>query len=84
MPPKAPVTTPLTAATTLGTSGDTSIGDTDLQLVTVRQLQEMVNQLQSNNKVLKDRINGIGAAKVKLPSIKQFLGKKLKLKGFLT
>jgi len=27
MPPKAPVTTPLTAATTLG--GDTSMADTD-------------------------------------------------------
>ena len=35
MPLKAPVITPLTAATTLGTSGDTSIKDTDLQLITV-------------------------------------------------
>ena len=43
----------------------------------------MVNQLQGNNRVLKERINGIGAAKVKLPLIKRFLGKKLKLKGFL-
>jgi hypothetical protein len=30
MPPKALVTMPLTAATTLGISGDTSIADTDL------------------------------------------------------
>jgi hypothetical protein len=30
MPLKALVTTPLTAATTLGISGDTSIRDTDL------------------------------------------------------
>ena len=30
MPPKALVTTPLTAVTTLGLSGDTSIVDTDL------------------------------------------------------
>ena len=43
MPLKAPVTTPLKApaiilsiaATTLGTSGDTSIVDTDLQLIMV-------------------------------------------------
>jgi len=35
MPPKAPVITALTAATTLGTSRDTSIRDTDLQLVTI-------------------------------------------------
>jgi hypothetical protein len=35
MLPKAPVTTLLTAATTLGTSGDTSIRDTSLQPVTI-------------------------------------------------
>ena len=84
MPPKAPVMLMPIAATTLSTSGDTSIGDTDSQLVIVRQLQEIVDQLQGNNRVLKERINSIGAAKVKLPSIKRFLGKKLKLKGFLT
>jgi len=32
---------------------------------------------------LKQRINGIGAVKVKLLSIKRFLGERLKLKGFL-
>jgi len=36
-----------------------------------------------NNAVLKTRINGIGVVKVKLPSIKRFLGERLKLKGFL-
>ena len=35
MPPKALVTTPLTVATTLGTSGDTSIRDIDSQLVII-------------------------------------------------
>jgi hypothetical protein len=35
MPPKAPVITLLTAVTTLGTSGDTSIRDTNSQLVTI-------------------------------------------------
>ena len=35
MPLKALATTLLTAVTTLGTSGDTSIRDTDLQLVTI-------------------------------------------------
>ena len=84
MPPKAPVTTPSTAATTLGSGGDTSIADTDSQIVTRGQLQEMVDRLQDNNRILKERINGIGAAKVKLPLIKRFSGEKLKLKGFLT
>ena len=82
MPPKAPVITPLTAATTLG--GDTSMADIDSQLITQGQLQEMVNYLQDNNRILKERINRIGVVKVKLPLIKWFIGEKLKLKGFLT
>ena len=82
MPPKAPVTTPLMAAIMSG--NDTSIADTDSQLITRGQLQEIVDYLQDNNRILKERINGIGAVKVKLPLIKRFLGEKLKLKGFLT
>ena len=35
MPPKVLVTTPSTAATTLGSGGDTSIRNTDSQLVIV-------------------------------------------------
>ena len=35
MLPKAPVITPSIVATTLGLGGDTSIRDTDLQLVTI-------------------------------------------------
>jgi hypothetical protein len=38
MPPKAPVTMPSTAATTLRLGNDTSIEDTNLQLVTRGQL----------------------------------------------
>ena len=38
IPLKALVMTLLTAVTTLGTSGDNSIRDTNLQLFTVRQL----------------------------------------------
>jgi len=44
----------------------------------------MVNYLQDNNRILKERINRIRVVKVKLPLIKRFLGEKLKLKGFLT
>ena len=82
MPPRAPVITTSTAATTLG-PGDTSMDNRDSQVVTRGQLQEMVNYLQDNNRILKERINRIRVAKVKLPSIKRFLGEKLKLKGFL-
>ena len=80
---KALVITPSIVAITLGLEGDTSIRDTNSQLVTVGQLQEIVNQLTDNNQILKDQINRIGAAKVKLLSTGQFLGEKLKLKGFL-
>ena len=80
---KAPVITLLTAVITLGTSKDVSMSNTSLQLVTVGQLQEMVNQLTENNIILKSRINGIGATKVKLLLVKRFLGDKVKLKGFL-
>jgi len=38
MPLKAATTTPLTAAITLGLGNDTSIADTNLQLVIVGQL----------------------------------------------
>jgi len=72
-----------TKATTLG-PGNTSIDNRDSQVVTQDQLQEIVNYLQDNNRILKERINKIRAAKIKLPSIKQFSGEKLKLKGFLT
>ena len=52
-------------------------------MVTQSQLQEIVNHLQDNSRILKEHINRIKVAKIKLPSIKQFLGEKLKLKGFL-
>ena len=60
---------PLMAATTLGL-GDTSMADIDLQVVIRGQLQEMVNRLLDNSRILKERINGIGVVKVKLPLIK--------------
>ena len=83
MPPKALVAMLLTATTTLG-PGDTSIVDIDLQVVTRGQLQEIVNHLLDNSRILKKHINRISAAKVKLLLIKRFLGERLKLKEFLT
>ena len=73
----------LIVATILGISEDVSILNASLQLVIVGQLQKIVNQLIENNIILKSRINGIGAAKVKLLLVERFLGDKIKLKGFL-
>jgi len=81
MPPKAPVTTPLKAT---ATTSDTSMADTNSQVVTMGQLQEIVNQLTNNNTILKEQLNRIGASKIKLPSVKRYIGKKSKLKGFIT
>ena len=52
-------------------------------LVTIGQLQEIVDQLTTNNGLLKERVNKMGLVRIKLPSIKRFAGKKSKLKGFL-
>ena len=55
----------------------------DLQPITRRQLQSVINQLQGNNAVQDERLNNIGLIKVKMPLIKRFNGTKSKLKEFL-
>jgi hypothetical protein len=80
MPPK---TIPITA-TTLGSVSDTSIANTDSQVVIMGQLCKVVNQFINNSIALDNKINSIGMSKVKMPSIKRFSGEKVKLKGFLT
>ena len=47
------------------------------------KLQVVVDQLIGNSQALEVRINKIGVLKIKIPSIKRFSGKKIKLKGFL-
>ena len=39
--------------------------------------------MTDNNKLLKEKVNKMGAAKIKLLFIKRFVEKRLKLKGFL-
>jgi hypothetical protein len=80
MPPKTIPTT----ATTLGLVGNTSMANTDSQVVTMGQLYKVVNQLTSNSVALDNKINSIGMFKIKMPSIERFSGEKVKLKGFLT
>ena len=70
-------------ATALGSVGDTNITDIDLQVVTMGQLQQIVNQLTSNRQALENKIAELGIFKVKMLSVKRFSGKKAKLKGFL-
>ena len=84
IPPRALTIIPSIVATALGLGKDTSMADTNSQIVIIGQLQAIVDQLQTNNQTLNIKINSIGMAKVKLPSIKRFLGERSKLKGFLT
>jgi DNA-binding Xre family transcriptional regulator len=80
MPPK----TTLTMIITLKLVSDTSIANTDLQVVTMGQLYKVVDQLINNSVALNNKINNIGISKVKMPLIKQFSGEKVKFKEFLT
>ena len=70
--------------TTLKLLGDISITNTDLQVVIIGQLQQIVDQLTGNRQALKNKINKIGMFKVKMPLVKRFSGKKAKFKEFLT
>ena len=79
-----PLKAALTTATTLKLVGDISITNIDLQVVTMGQLQSIIDQLIRNRQVLENKINKIEISKVKIPLIKQFRGEKIKLKGFLT
>jgi hypothetical protein len=80
MPPKITLTTAMTS----GSVGDTNIANTDLQIVTMGQLQVVVNQLTNNGIALNNKINSIGMSKVKIPLIKRFSKEKANFKGFLT
>ena len=80
MPLKATPTT----TTALRLISNTSIADIDSQVVTIGQLQTIINQLTGNRQALKNKITKIGISKVKMPSIKKFSNKKAKFKGFLT
>jgi hypothetical protein len=74
----------LTTAMTLKLVGDTSIANTDSQVVTIKQLYKVIDQLINNSVALDDKINSIGMSKVKILLIERFSGEKAKLKGFLT
>jgi hypothetical protein len=80
MPPKITPTT----AITLRLVSNTNIANTDLQVVIIRQLQAVINQLINNGIALNDKINSIKMSKVKILLIKKFSREKVKLKGFLT
>src|SRR5271170_7750109 len=83
MPPKVPAT-----HTTRVTPNDRDISmveddEVDSQLVTIKELRAIVEQMNNNTKALDNKVQSIGVGKVKLPSIERFDGTRSKLKGFL-
>ena len=80
MPPKAIPTT----ATALELVNNTSIANMDLQVITMGQLQQIIDQFTGNRQALENKITEMGMSKIKIPSIKRFSSEKAKLKGFLT
>ena len=70
-------------ATALELISDTSMANTDLQVVTIGQLQAIINQLTSNRQVLENKIAKISMSKIKMLFIERFSGEKAKFKGFL-
>ncbi len=54
----------------------------NLQVVTMKELREIVDHVNNNTQVLDNKVNEIGMTKVKLLFIECFNGIKLKLKGF--
>ena len=71
-------------ATALESVGNTSMANIDLQVVTMGQLQIIINQLTSNRQALENKITEMSISKIKMLLIERFSGKKAKLKGFLT
>ena len=55
----------------------------DLQVVTIKQLREIVDYINNNMQALDNKVNEIGMTKVKLLSIKCFDSIRSKLKKFL-
>ena len=70
MPLKAVVSTILGL---LGSLGDTNIGDLliDLQIVIIKQLKEIIDQINIGQEAFKNKLNSIGTKKVKYNDIKR-------------
>ena len=73
-------------ATTLQDEDTTIVEDEsieDLQVVTMKELREIIDYINNNTQALDNKVNEIGMTKVKLLSIECFDNTRSKLKGFL-
>ena len=80
MPLKAASTTPGPSS-----SNNASMAKTqDLQIVTIGQLREVVDQINQGQEAFNNKLKSIGTNAVKLPAVKRFNRTRIKLKGYLT
>ena len=85
MPPKAtPTTTTSSQPQNLENTSIENISSKDSQIVTIRQLKEIVTQIQENWNALSNKLQKIGMQKIKISTIKHFNKTRSKLKEFLT
>ena len=82
MPPKAVI---ITTPGELSLNNDASMAEIleDLQMVTIGQFREIVDQINIGQVVFNKKLKDIGKAKVKLLEVKRFNGTRMELKGYL-
>src|SRR6266567_4835628 len=56
----------------------------DLQIVTIGQLREVVEQINQGQEAFNNKLKSIETNAVKLLAVKRFNGTRVKLKGYLT
>src|SRR6266566_3074256 len=82
IPPKAVVSTILMSLGNNASMAGTS--EVDLQVVTIGQLKEIIEQINAGQEAFNNKLRSIGTKKVKLLAVKQFNRTQMKLKGYLT
>ncbi len=73
MPPKVVTTTTLGESSSNNDASMVEILE-DLQIVTIGQLREIVDQINIGQVAFDEKLKDIGKAKVKLPEVKRFNG----------
>src|SRR6266567_3705422 len=82
----------LPKAATTTTPGESSLNNNasmaeileDLQMVTIGQLKEIIDQINIGQAAFNEKLKDISKAKVKLLEVKQFNKTQIELKGYLT
>ena len=84
MASKKPVTTPMRKTVLVeNISIAKSLQDLDSQMVIMGRLKVFIKQIKGNQEVFNNKLESIGANKIKMPLIKRFNRTRVKFKGYL-